>query len=335
MISPDGTDRPGFPILHPEDFRNGASIGDLDNDGTKEIIVCNMDGKIYAWNHDGTEALGGSGGVFATLPEESRAQPALCQLDGDPELEVVVSCMDGGVYAFNHDGTGFTQPDGLLAMLDATDSISASPIVVDVDGDSDMEILVGARNGNFYGVHHDGSRIAGLPIPTFQSIFSTAAAADIDADGDVDVAFASYDQTVNVLDFTGASTPAAYEWATYGANNWRTSVYGEPGPWQTGVDPVLSGSSIAFSLAQNSPNPFLSGTSISFTLPSDQRVTLRVFNVAGRLVRTLVDGPAGAGRGSVEWDGRDQNGLRLSSGVYFYRLENGERALTRKGVMLR
>ena len=162
-----------------------------------------------------------------------------------------------------------------------------------------------------------------------------AAAADIDQDGDVDVAFASYDQSVNVLDFAGASSPASYEWATYGNNNARTSVYGEAGPWQTGVGPVIGGAVLPFSLSQNSPNPFRAGTSIGFSLPADQRVSLRVFNVAGRLVRTLVDGPMVSGRATVVWDGRDEQGGRLSSGVYFYRLENGERSLTRKSVMLR
>jgi hypothetical protein len=218
-------------------------------------------------------------------------------------------------------------------MLDSADGISASPIVVDVDGDGDMEILVGHRNGYFYGVHLDGSRIAGMPIPTGASIFSTAAAADIDQDGDVDVAFASYDQTVNVLDFAGASSETSYEWATYGANNSRTSVYGPAGP--VGVGPVVGTAAPLFALAQNSPNPFRSGTTIGFSLPVDQRVSLRVFNVEGRLVRTLVDGPMTAGRAAVVWDGRDERGHRLSSGVYFYRLENGERSVTRKGVMLR
>ena len=337
VINPDGTDKPGFPKTHAEHHQNGPTLGDLDNDGTMEIVVGCMDSKIYAYNHDGTEYLVGSGGEFADLPGEIRAQIALCQLDADPELELVTSCMDGHLYAFNHDGTGFTQVGGLLALMDGGPSLgaSASPIVVDTDGDGDMEILVGHRNGNFYGFHHDGSRMAGMPIVTSESIFATAAAGDLDNDGDLDVAFSSYDTSVNVLDFFGASTPAAYEWATFGGNNARTSVYGEPGPWQTGVDPSQGAAGVAFSLAQNNPNPFFAGTRIDFAVPTEQRVTLQVFNVEGRLVRTLVDGTVPAGRNAVEWDGNDTEGRQLSTGVYFYRLENGNASLTKKGVLLR
>ncbi|MCA9753442.1 MAG: VCBS repeat-containing protein, partial [Gemmatimonadetes bacterium] len=336
VIGADGTDRPGFPIQHPEDFRNGPSLGDLDNDGTLEIVAGNIDSKLYVWNHDGTSYLTGTNGLFADLPGEIRSQPALCQLDADPELEIVVTCMDGAIYAFNHDGSGFTQVGGLLAMLDPGDGISASPIVVDVDGDGDMEILVGHRNGSFYGVHHTGARVAGLPIPTSLQIFSTAAAGDIDNDGDVDVAFASYDESVNVLDFPGASTPEAYEWPTTGGNVRRTSLYGELADGgATDVNPLPGSAAVQFALSQNTPNPFPGGTSIEFAVPKTQHVTLRVYNVEGRLVRTLVDESVQAGRGRVNWDGRDAQGRALSSGVYFYRLDNGETSVTRKSVLLR
>jgi hypothetical protein len=334
VIDTDGNDLPGFPKTAGEQFQSGPALGDLDNDGTLEIVVGNNDNNLYAYNHDGSDYGVGLNGVMATLPDDIRSIPALCNLDGDPELEIVVSCLDGHLYAFNHDGTGFLNPGGLFVFIDASLGISASPIVVDVDGDSDFEILVGHRNGSFYGFHHDGSGVLGLPIPTNFGIYSTAAAADIDNDGDVDVAFASYDQTVNVIDFPGASTPAAYEWATYAGSNYRPSVYGEMMPYQIGVDPAQS-PVFSFSLAQNAPNPFAGGTTIRYTLPTDGRVQLRIFDVTGRLIRTLVNGPAEAGPNRVVWDGRDHEGHKLSSGVYFYRLESGTEAATRKVLLLR
>jgi flagellar hook assembly protein FlgD len=62
---------------------------------------------------------------------------------------------------------------------------------------------------------------------------------------------------------------------------------------------------------------------------------LRVYDVSGRLVRTLVDGRVEAGRHEVAWDGRDQGGRRTASGVYFYRLQGADREMTRKAVRLR
>jgi hypothetical protein len=289
---------------------------------------------VYGYNHDASNYL--AGGVFATLPSEIRSQPAIANLDADPQLEVVVSCWDGHLYAYNHDGTGFLAPNGRFATVDSTGTtghFSASPIVVDVEGNGDFEIFCGHRNGRFYGFHHDGSPMLGMPIPTAGEIFATACAADLDGDGGVDVAFASYDQTVNVLDFPGASTPSAYQWPMYGGNIYRTSTYGEAYPYQTGVNAGAASYSLA--LPQNQPNPFRAGTVIRYSLPAPSRVVLRVFNVEGRVVRTLVDATIPAGAHAVTWDGRDAQGRPLSSGAYFYRLEAADRMLTRKTILVR
>jgi hypothetical protein len=89
-------------------------------------------------------------------------------------------------------------------------------------------------------------------------------------------------------------------------------------------------------LYANVPNPFNPTTRIDFDLARDGHVRLRVFDVAGRLVRTLVDEDMHQGfRQSVTWNGLDENGLRVSSGVYLYRLEAGDFMATRKLVVLK
>ncbi|MCK4547730.1 MAG: T9SS type A sorting domain-containing protein [Candidatus Eisenbacteria sp.] len=89
-------------------------------------------------------------------------------------------------------------------------------------------------------------------------------------------------------------------------------------------------------LDQNTPNPFNPVTTIGYSIPRDGRVSLQVFDVTGRLVRTLVDGHQSAGAGQVIWQGKDNNGAPVASGVYFYRLSvEGEKAETRKMVLLR
>ncbi|HKW14425.1 MAG TPA: FlgD immunoglobulin-like domain containing protein [Candidatus Krumholzibacteria bacterium] len=88
-------------------------------------------------------------------------------------------------------------------------------------------------------------------------------------------------------------------------------------------------------LEQNSPNPFNPQTAIRFTLAARQNVTLSVYDVSGRLVRTLVSGAQEMGTHSVTWDGRDSAGSTVSSGVYFYRLDAGKFSDTRKMVMLK
>lgn len=88
-------------------------------------------------------------------------------------------------------------------------------------------------------------------------------------------------------------------------------------------------------LSQNYPNPFNPVTTIRFGLKSRGAVSLRIFDPAGRLVRTLADEPRDAGHYTEEWDGRDNSGRAVTSGVYFYRVETGAFKETMKMVLLR
>ena len=74
-------------------------------------------------------------------------------------------------------------------------------------------------------------------------------------------------------------------------------------------------------LHQNAPNPFNPETTIRYAIASAGKATIRIYNVSGSLVRTLVEGHHAAGPYSARWDGRDDHGRRLASGVYFYKLE--------------
>jgi hypothetical protein len=88
-------------------------------------------------------------------------------------------------------------------------------------------------------------------------------------------------------------------------------------------------------LEQNAPNPFNPVTRISFYLERGGRVTLRIFDVAGRLVTTLVDRDLPAGPHSVTWRGHDDRGRQVATGVYFYALRSSKNVLTRSMVLLK
>ncbi|HUU29016.1 MAG TPA: PQQ-binding-like beta-propeller repeat protein [archaeon] len=90
-------------------------------------------------------------------------------------------------------------------------------------------------------------------------------------------------------------------------------------------------------LLQNNPNPFNPSTTISYSVPegASERITLKVYNLRGRLVRTLVQDVREAGNYTVFWDGTDETGRRVSSGVYFYRIQAGEFVQTRKMVLVK
>lgn len=88
-------------------------------------------------------------------------------------------------------------------------------------------------------------------------------------------------------------------------------------------------------LGMNVPNPFNPSTEISLDLPQSQQGSLAVYDARGVLVRSLIEGELPAGRTAVRWDGRDDHGHALSSGVYLARLLTGKGLETRKMVLVR
>ena len=90
-----------------------------------------------------------------------------------------------------------------------------------------------------------------------------------------------------------------------------------------------------YSLAQNYPNPFNPETVIQYSLPEAGYVSLTVFNLLGQKVNDLVSEYQSAGQKQIVWDGTDQYGTQVESGVYFYRISSGEFDMTRKMVMLK
>ncbi len=86
----------------------------------------------------------------------------------------------------------------------------------------------------------------------------------------------------------------------------------------------------AIALAQNYPNPFNPVTTIAFDLPKAQVVQLRVFNLAGQIVRELANGTFAAGSHQVVWDAHDDQGRAVTTGMYYYVLQTGGQSMTKK-----
>jgi hypothetical protein len=138
-------------------------------------------------------------------------------------------------------------------------------------------------------------------------------------------------QGIEVADFNADGTDDLALGAWYNPARGRTYIlFGIP--QTTGVENERP---MALTLRQNYPNPFNPVTTIVFTLPSAGHVRLEVFDVGGRFVQRLVDEWRSRDRHEIRWDGRDREGRRLASGVYFYRLTTPEGSITRKAVLLR
>jgi flagellar hook assembly protein FlgD len=90
-----------------------------------------------------------------------------------------------------------------------------------------------------------------------------------------------------------------------------------------------------FDLSQNYPNPFNPSTKIEFTLSKSGFVTLQIYDILGRKVRTLVSEHLSSGYKSVIWDGKNDDGKDIASGVYFYQLRVGDFSEPKKMVLLK
>ena len=88
-------------------------------------------------------------------------------------------------------------------------------------------------------------------------------------------------------------------------------------------------------LEQNYPNPFNPSTTIRFALPQTGFASLRVYDSAGRLVRILVEEPLDAREYKYVWDGRDQAGAQVSSGLYTYQLRSASQQSSRRMVLIK
>jgi hypothetical protein len=106
-------------------------------------------------------------------------------------------------------------------------------------------------------------------------------------------------------------------------------------PEETVRPEIKSSAPMQFALIGNHPNPFNPSTTIEFTIPSAGAVNLTIYNTAGQKVRELVAGSQTAGKHSAVWNGRDENGKPVSSGVYIAQLKMEGKVESRRMMLVK
>ena len=125
-----------------------------------------------------------------------------------------------------------------------------------------------------------------------------------------------------------------------GTPDFDPSVYGNTAGISAGSASVLNESAIVTSLelSQNYPNPFNPSTTISYNVDVNGMVSLKIYDIMGRLVRTLVDGYKTSGNQlgyNVVWDGKDSQGQQVSAGLYIYSLQTPGGDMNKKMVLMK
>jgi hypothetical protein len=136
---------------------------------------------------------------------------------------------------------------------------------------------------------------------------------------------------------TDLNAESDYRLVSFGPSQaYRLAVVAGTAEYLSQIGDELVTIPVALSLNANAPNPFRGATRIRFGLPREQQVTLGIYGLQGRRVFTLVDRRRmPAGYHSEIWQGRDQLGRRVASGIYFYRLQTEDGVRTRKLLVLR
>jgi hypothetical protein len=153
----------------------------------------------------------------------------------------------------------------------------------------------------------------------------------VDAPGEFVVPVGAVLGNVVCLNPVGSGDPLNY--ACFAVDAWGLRVAG--GGTVDVKEKEASPAPAEYRTYQSYPNPFNPVCTIRYEIPVAGRVSLRIFDVKGSVVKVLVDGLRQPGEYSEVWDGRGNHGRKLASGVYFYELEAGDFKSTRKMVLLR
>lgn len=287
-------------------------IGDLDQDGSLDVVSVSDDGEIHVFGETGRAAPGFPRATNLNIT----SQIALGDIDGDKFFEIVFAA-DNKVYAFNHTGSMENHfPIEIRSGVRETNQ--SSPILVDLDNDGRQEIIIGSPENQLIAFHNTRQLVAGFPLSTGRAVNSTPFATDLENDGDLDLAVASDDGFVyvwdlpNSVDFENVAWAGLFQDAEHSNVNLQNLQSDPPG-----------GDLMPKNLVYNYPNPTEGNTTtIRYTLNFPAEVKIKIYDLAGELVDEL----EGTGFGQVEneviW------GLEnIQSGVYLARVEaNGDQS---------
>ncbi|MBN1488177.1 MAG: VCBS repeat-containing protein [Anaerolineae bacterium] len=222
----DGTILPGFPVEAEQNMQSSPALGDIDGDGWLDIVVgtgthhkSTNGNRVYAWDHEGNLLDGWPKITGGNMP----ASPALGDIDGDGELEVVIGCgsePDGTcqyLYAWDGDGTpvpGFPAMPTTNSWNHVNEAMPYPVVLADYDNDSLVEIMV-VHRGSFgiASIHGNGVQADDPELVTRYSLLSSPVVDDIDSDGMLEIIIGG--TASESLDANGA----VYIWDVLGPSN--------------------------------------------------------------------------------------------------------------------
>jgi hypothetical protein len=243
----------------------------------------------------------------------------------DGILDIVFVTGSGNVYAVYQDGTDIA---GFPVMLNAY--FTCPPLAADIDGDNHYELILQSYLNSIYILNNNGTAVTGFPFPNIYNGATPATLTDLDADGKYEIV-CGYSNGILVVKLR-RTVGDMDAWTTYRGGLSRQGSFAAA--CYVGNDEPLDIDRLA--LDSNYPNPFNPETTLRFSLSkADPQARLIIYNSKGQRVKTMLSGNAAKGSHSLVWNGKDDNGVAVASGVYFYRLQTDGKTLSRKMLLLK
>ena len=303
-----GATKAGFPFTAESRFSTPATIVDVDNDGDYEIVAGCNSGDLYVLHHDAT--------LYAQYDtgDDIRGGISVGDLNNDGQLDLLFGGYDDNIHVWD------PVANELLPgwPVDLGYNSLSEPVLADLDGDGQLEVLAARKTGKIFGYESDGSLMANFPISVEGSIESSPAIEDIDNDGDLELIIG----TTAGLDVIDIKLDAELmdSWSLYRATMHRTGVYDES---VMAVGDAESMIPKTFYVSDNYPNPFNPVTNFHIDVPEAGHLFVAVYDVNGRLVNQLMNTQVVAGRIRGRWSGKNGSGVMSPTGIYFLKVETG------------
>jgi hypothetical protein len=339
-----------------DDYFNGAEflcVGDLDDDGDTDVVVTGSYGSKVAWYENNLPDTNWSKHII----DYNLGNATNCEvgdIDGDGDLDVAAT----GTSA--HDLVWYENnlPDINWTKITINGNLGGAwgVCIADIDGDDTLDVLATgfyADNVVWYKSEDAGQTWNEYIIyPDYFDGARNAYDADIDGDGDPDVVVTAY-HADKVVWFEN-HLPDDWEWHTIdesldGANDLCTADVDGDGKldviatgriaydliWYENViidnvEPLSDILPASYDLLQNYPNPFNPTTKINYQIPELSFVTIKVFDVLGNEIETLVNEEKPTGTYEITWYAGS-----LPSGIYFYRIQTGSFIETKKMILMK
>tara|TARA_B100000963_G_scaffold216149_1_gene188514 strand:- start:100 stop:900 length:801 start_codon:yes stop_codon:yes gene_type:complete len=259
--------------------------------------------------------------------DDIRGGISVADLNEDGSYELLFSGYDDHLHVWNP--VSGEELDGWPVDL-GSNSLS-EPITVDLDNDGDLEVVAANKTGTLYVFHHDGTFFPPFPTNIPGNIESSLAVGDIDLDGDYEIVVGTTSGGLIVMDIK-SELGDRLSWKLHRGNKYRTGSLG-----MTLLSSEVGEIALPteFRVSPNYPNPFNPSTSIDIETVTTGELLVHVYDISGRIVNTLVNKNMNPGYYTVKWNGQNNRGEMMPTGIYFIQVESGNDFGIRKIMLIK